>query len=388
MAETAKRTFLLTGATGFLGSHLMAALVERKYRLIILGRCANGVSLAERVAKLLAWFGLENRSAGVETAEVDLLKPFLDLEKGRYEELCARADQIIHCASDTRFSERHRRESTDTNVGSLCGMIDFARDCKASRFHYVSTAYVGDATSPLCLEAPVSHANPANVYEENKARAEEEVAARCGKYAIPFTILRPSIVYGDSGTGRSTCFTALYHHVKSLHMIREIYLKDIREHGGDKSRACGIYLDCDGTLHLPLRIFLPQCGYINLIPIDYFVAAVLSVLDHGEAGHIYHLTSDAPKTMEELASYCKTFFKIKGIEILYGDAPSGFRPNPAEELFNRFIAPYRPYLSDTRTFDRNNMNHAAPGLVPPEFSYEIFERCMQYAINANWEKYP
>ncbi len=386
MTETTKQTFVLTGATGFLGSHLMAALVERKHKLIILGRSAKDASLAERIAKLLAWFGLEDRSAWIETAETDLLKPFCGLETNRYRELCAKADQIIHCASDTRFSERHRRESTDTNVHSLRGIINFARDGDISCFHYVSTAYIADDTSSLCLETPVNSGKFANIYEETKARAEKEVTARCDRYAIPFTILRPSIVYGDSRTGRSTCFTALYHHVRSLYMIREIYLNDIQAHGGHKSRACGIHLDDDGNLHLPLKAFLPRRGYINLIPIDYFVSAVLMILEHAQTGHIYHLTSDAPKTMEDLASYCELFLKMKGLAIFYGDTPNGFIPNPAEALFNRFIAPYRPYLSDTRIFDRRNTNHATANLFPPELSYGIFERCMQYATDANWEK--
>lgn len=380
-------TYVLTGATGFLGSHLMASLLERGDRLIILGRPhAEEGSLAERIAKLLAWFGLEELSAQVETAEVDLLKPLCGLEADRYSALCARTGQVIHCASDTRFSEKNRRASVAANVESLQGILEFARESRASCFHYISTAYAAGVTDPFCPGAAVTVEGFANVYEETKARAEREVTAWCGGHGIPFSIIRPSIVYGDSRSGRTSRFNALYNHVKSLFCIREIYLEDIRKHGGEKSGGCGIHLDGEGILHIPLRIVLPQRGSINLIPIDYFVFATLSIMGDPENGGIYNVTSDAPRTIEEIARYCESFLKIRGIEVIYGN-PSDRPPrNPAEALFNRFIEPYRPYLSDTRVFDRSNTNRATAGAVPPALTYAVFKRCMEYAVGVNWGK--
>ena len=383
MTDT-RPSFVLTGATGFLGSHLMASLVQRGDRVLVLGRRGDKRSLEERVAGILEWFGLETRSAQVETVEADLLKPRLGLEGARYAELCSRKSEIVHLASDTRFSATNLRQSMDTNVHSLKEIIHFATRSGAPFFHYVSTAYVSGAAPSPCLEEPAGSAGFANIYEETKARAEAEVAARCGAAARAFTIWRPSIVYGDARTGRSNSFTALYHHVKALSVIRGIYLNDIRCRGGEKSRACGIHLDAAGVLHLPLRIFLPQQGYVNLIPIDYFVDAALQVLEHPQPGGIYHLTSDAPSTMTELAAYCEEFLKLKGIKIVYGEPPPGFRPNPPEALFNKLIEPYRPYLCDTRKFDRSNLHAAAAGLSPPRLSYGIFERCMAYALAVNW----
>ena len=80
--------------------------------------------------------------------------------------------------------------------------------------------------------------------------------------------------------------------------------------------------------------------------------------------------------MDELASYCEGFLKMKGIEIVYGDPPDGFRPNPPDSLFNKLIEPYRPYLCDTRKYDRRNLELAGAGPAPPWLSHGIFERCM------------
>lgn len=378
-----RRAFVLTGATGFLGGHLMAGLLERGDRVVVLGRPSKGLSLDARISGYLRWLGQEKRRDQVETVEADLLRPSCGLSADRYEALSARAWPIIHCASDTRFSELKRREITDTNVHSLRGILRLAEDSRAPFFHYVSTAYAAGIGGTRCPELPASSGEFANVYEETKARAERDVAAQCTRLSIPFTLIRPSIVYGDSRTGRSTRFNALYFHVKSLQFLRDIYLNDLRNNEGRKSRKHGVSLDKNGVLHLPLRVFLPRRGSINLVPIDYFVAASLAIFDHAESGFVYHLTSDAPKKLDELAATCESYLKISGIEIIYGP-PSGTALNPPEALLNRFIEAYRPYLADRRRFDRGHTDQVTGGLRVPEFTYEIFERCMDYAVSVNW----
>jgi nucleoside-diphosphate-sugar epimerase len=377
---------VLTGATGFLGGHLMAALLEHDHHLILPGRSSPEGPLRDRIKRLLKWFGLADRSPQIETVEADLLKPRLGLEKTAYEALCAKVGSVIHCASDTRFSESRRREISDANILGLSAVIDLARDGRASCLHYVSTAFVAGGESSLCREVPVTAARFANVYEETKAQAEKDLAARCRAGGVPYTIIRPSIVYGDSRTGRSTLFNALYYHVKALYFIREIYLNDINKNAGRKSREYDIRLAKNGILHLPLRIFLPRRGTVNLIPIDYFVSAVLAILEKGKSGEIYHLTSDAPKTPVELLSYCESYLKIDGLQIVYGDPPEEAPLNPPEALLDKFIESYRPYLADIRTFERGRTIQVTGGVFPPELTYEIFARCMEYALRVNWCK--
>jgi len=386
MEDLKASAIVLTGATGFLGGHLMAALLERGHQLVLLGRSSAEGNLRDRIEKLLDWFGLGDRSSQIETVEADLLKIHFGLERKDYDALCAKVGRIVHCASDTRFSESCRTEIADANVRGLSGVIDLAKDGRVSCLHYVSTAFVGGGESSRCREVSVNAAGFANVYEETKAQAEKDLAARCGLYGVPFTIIRPSIVYGDSRSGRSTRFNALYYHVKALYFIREIYLNDIKKNGGRKSREYDIHLEENGILHLPLRIFLPQRGMVNLIPIDYFVSAVLAILERGKAGGIYHLTSDAPKTLAELASYCESYLKINGLQIVYGNPSEAAPLNPPEALLDKFIESYRPYLSDIRIFERGNTNQVTGGSFPPELTFEIFERCMDYALRVNWGK--
>jgi len=324
-------------------------------------------------------------SAGqLEMAEIDFSKPQMGIPEAKYNELSTRTEQIIHCASDTNFSERKRDLVFAANVDSLSGILEFAAHSQVRAFHYISTAYVAGIHHAVCRETLPEASAFVNVYEESKARAEAIIASFCEKKFISLTIIRPSIVFGDSRTGRALKFNALYFPIKTVQYIRDIYLNDIRNNGGKKSQQSGIFIDAEGYLHLPLRIYLPQKGSINLIPVDYFVYATRKIIASDSPGGIFHLTNNSAPTLATLAAYNEEFMKIRGVEIITGQAGSHVMRNPVEELFDRFIEPYRPYLSDTRIFDRTNTDQATDHLQPPEFTKEIFKKCMDYAIGVNW----
>ena len=384
MSYKNKPAIALTGATGFLGSHLMASLLTDGNRITILGRSNKEGTLKERISRLLHWFDIENFAGQLELFEIDLLKPLLGIPESKYKELCASTEHIIHCASDTSFAERKRDIVFKSNVDSLEGILEFASNANVNFLHYISTAYVAGKNVTLCKECLSSSTDFLNVYEESKARAENIIAAFCKKNSIPFTIIRPSIVYGDSKTGRSLRFNALYFPLQSAKYIRDIYLNDIKNHNGKKSNQYGISIDKDGYLFLPLRIYLPEKGILNIIPVDYFVNATLKIIERASPGGIYHLTNNFQTNLDILSKFNEQLMKIRGVEFIYGRSADNVLRNPAEELFNRFIEPYRSYLSDNRIFERANTDLVTEGLQPPEFTYDIFKKCMEYAISVNW----
>ena len=379
-----KPTIALTGATGFLGSHLMSSLLSGGYRIIILGRSNKKESLNERISRLLRWFGIVELAGQLEFVEIDFLKPLLGIPEAEYIWLCEKTEQIIHCASDTSFTERKREIVFKSNVNSLESILDFAVNAQVKFFHYISTAYVAGANITVCKERLSSSSDFINVYEESKALAENIIAEFCTKNSIPYTLIRPSVVYGDSHSGRSLRFNALYFPIQSVNYIREIYLNDIKNNDGKKSKQSGIFLDEEGYLFLPLRIFLPKEGALNIIPVDYFVNATMKIIARASPGGIYHLTNNSHTKLESIAEYNEQFMKIKGVEIIYGRSADNVLRNPAEELFDRFMEPYRLYLSDNRIFERKNTDILTGNMQPPEFTFEIFKKCMEYAISVNW----
>jgi nucleoside-diphosphate-sugar epimerase len=379
-----KPTIALTGATGFLGSHLMATLLSKGYNIIVFGRSAKNESLEERISRLLQWFGIDSCLDQVTCVDTDLSQDNLGIPTGEYSRLCSVVDSVIHCASDTSFSESKREKVMAANINNLKGILEFSKNAHVNFFHYISTAYVAGTGVTYCKETLSSVKTFTNVYEESKAEAEKIISRFCEKNSICLSIIRPSIVYGDSQSGRSLKFNALYFPVRSAQTIRDIYLNDILNNGGLKAAKNGIFIDKEGYLFLPLKIYLPHEGDINIIPVDYFVNTTIKIIENCSSNGIYHLTNPFHTTMKIIAKYYEQLMKVNGVEIIYGPMPDDLLRNPAEELFDRFIEPYRPYFSDNRVFDRTNIILATDNLNPPEFTYDIFKTCMEYAIKVNW----
>src|ERR1035437_10449433 len=176
MCNKKKPIIALTGATGFLGSHLIASMLSGGYKIIVLGRPAKEETLQERISKLLRWFGIVELAGQLEFVEIDFLKPLLGIPEAEYTWLCEKTEQIIHCASDTSFTERKREIVFKSNVNSLEGILDFAVNAQVKFFHYISTAYVAGANITVCKERLSSSSDFINVYEESKALAENIIA--------------------------------------------------------------------------------------------------------------------------------------------------------------------------------------------------------------------
>lgn len=129
---------------------------------------------------------------------------------------------------------------------------------------------------------------------------------------------------------------------------------------------------------------MPKSGGLNLIPVDYFVDATLQIISTPTPGGIYHLSSKTPVKLDTIISYNEVFMKVKGVEIVYGESPTTVDRNPAEELFDRYVKAYLPYMHDTRHFERTNTDIATSGLQPAKFTNTIFNRCMDYAVEVDW----
>ncbi len=174
---------LVTGATGFVGSHLVEELLARGWRV----RCTV------RSTSRLRW--LEGRK--VETATADLSDP------ATLPAACEGVDAVFHVAGLLRGDSW--AEYRAGNWGTTRNLLDAAPT--SARFVFVSSLA---ACGPSRDGRPVdedSPCEPVSKYGRSKLEAEREVWKRRGER--PVTVIRPPVVYGPRDEGLLELYQAL-----------------------------------------------------------------------------------------------------------------------------------------------------------------------------------
>ena len=148
---------LLTGATGFVGMEVLAAVLERSDRHVVaLIRAEDDDRAAERLAATLETSCGEAEAYADRVTAVagDITAPRLGLGE-RWEPLAERVGAIVHGAASVAF-DLSLEESRRINVDGTRQMLDFAAACPdLERFTYVSTAYVaGDRRGTVYEDDP------------------------------------------------------------------------------------------------------------------------------------------------------------------------------------------------------------------------------------------
>ena len=170
------RTFLVTGATGFVGSHVAEALAARGDRVRTLAREGSDTALLDRLGAVVVRGDLTDPDAVKRAAQG--------------------AEVVVHCGAkvgDWGPVDDYRK----VNVEGLRLLLDAVMEKPLDRFVLVSTLGVYEArhhsgtdeTEPL----PASHIDG---YTQSKVEAERLALQYHRKQRVPVTILRPGFVYG------------------------------------------------------------------------------------------------------------------------------------------------------------------------------------------------
>ena len=330
---------LLTGATGFVGKEILSRFLARDDRQVYaLVRAADDDEAAERLPahpRLTAVAGdIERSGLGLSEASADRLRD--------------EVTNVLHCAASVSF-DLPLEESRSVNVGGTRRMLEFARSCaRLERFSYVSTAYVAGEPGRVFredeLEVGQSFRNP---YERSKFEAE--LALRSEGADLPLQILRPSIVVGDSTTGRTSSFNVLY--------------------GPLKAFARG------GIRAIPARRDSP----VDIVPVDYVADRVHELATHGPNGTFHLVAGRNATTVGRLLEMSSQELDRKQPTVL------------PPRLYRRWVHPwlalkyrglrrlevYFPYFAMRVRFDDRRLG---PG--PRVESY--FHRLVRYAQAAGW----
>jgi dihydroflavonol-4-reductase len=166
---------VVTGGTGFLGSHLVRALRAAGHDVAVLAR-------SDAKARRLLPHG----------AEV-LFGDICDAAVAR--DLVAGADVVFHTVSNFRTAAGAAASYRRINVEGTTTVLAAAIAANVARFVHCSTIGVhGDVAGTFGNER--SPFNPGDLYQETKLEAERAVAQRVGTSATEIVVVRPCSLYG------------------------------------------------------------------------------------------------------------------------------------------------------------------------------------------------
>jgi amino acid adenylation domain-containing protein/thioester reductase-like protein len=142
------RRIVLTGATGFLGAHLLAELhASLDAEIVCLVRAEDDAAARERLRRSVVEWGLGDRVQWNLTRCIaaDLKLPRFGLSEGEWRFLSEHSDLVLHNAAEVNFALAYE-ELRATNVTGTRTAIALAAEGKRKPLHYVSTIAITDAS--------------------------------------------------------------------------------------------------------------------------------------------------------------------------------------------------------------------------------------------------
>lgn len=182
---------LVTGGTGFTGSHLVKRLLSRGHEVVVLDN-QKGIACPE----------LEDLGAHIHLGSVTDDKLLRELIDG--------CEVIFHLAAAFRKINLPKSVYWDTNVSAMRRLLEIAEECGVRKIVYCSTQGVhGNVDNPPGDEdTPIE---PEDYYQLTKYEGEQ-VAREFIDKGMDITTLRPTAIYGPGDPGR---FLMLFKRVAS-----------------------------------------------------------------------------------------------------------------------------------------------------------------------------
>jgi len=379
-----RKTILITGATGFLGSYITRKLHEEGFQLILIIRGKDNVDAMERSFEIFAPYSTSNYEKGVlrdgiEIVEGDVSQRYFGLNAWDYLRLAETADEVFHCAAVIKFDNDSRDTLTRTNVIGTQHVARFCLTRKIKRLHYVSTAYVAGKRRGTAFESELEQSQEFNNnYERSKFDAERELLALNRQYQIPCTVYRPSIIIGDTSTGFTKNFDNIYVFGKYLCRLKELAMRNIQRKGaGTISSSYPVSLEIPGDKY----------GTINLVPVDYVASAIIAISMRRESiNKTFHIVNPSPPTLGELAAWMMTATGFYGIRIAPVFTFQTHKQTLQEKAFLQRMGAFLPYLYGELCFDSSNTRDflRGTGIECSMITGDHINMCMQYAMEVDW----
>lgn len=195
-----EKNVLITGATGYLGSHILNKFEDYDEQIYCL------VRNPEKLKDVYKYYFNKELPGNIEVIKGDIEKPLLGLDEEKYIKLIRKVNCVIHCAANVnhiaKYEDMHR-----TNVVGTENIIKFSKQSN-SILHYMSTYSVSGLG--LCNQSQktifdenvldVGQKYQENVYVRTKYEAEEKILKARFEEGLLVNIYRiGSLTWTNSG---------------------------------------------------------------------------------------------------------------------------------------------------------------------------------------------
>jgi NAD(P)-dependent dehydrogenase (short-subunit alcohol dehydrogenase family) len=257
-------SYFVTGATGFIGRHLVERLLARPDGEIhVLVRAGSRGRLDDLVARWGPEAGERVRPVvgDLQSGRLGVDEAWIDAHRGGIDHLFHLAALYDMTAPD-ELNER-------LNVLGTRHAVDLANAVDAGTLHHVSSVAVSGSFKGLFREDMFDEGQRLpSAYHRTKFEAERIVREQA---TAPFRVYRPAIVIGDSHTGEMDKIDGPYYFFKAIQKIRQ-------------------------ALPEWFPLVGPELGFTNIVPVDYVAAAIDHIAhEPGLDGQAFHLA--APRSV-------------------------------------------------------------------------------------------
>jgi len=319
---------LLTGATGFVGSALAAAFLNRGGRVLAISRNdPRGERTTRSVMGAAAGFGTPLSAEDLERFRT------LSVESDRMDEVLDRqalngVTEVWHCVANMTYALETLEETLETNLVMSTRLYQLIADrSTCSRFYQVSTAYTAGIERGYIKEELHFTPRLVNAYQMSKW-CTEQALAHLAASGPALTIFRPTIVVGHRQTGWSTRKPfGYYMFVNAAHKAARRGIPEFTFH-----------IDPAHTPHL--------------IPIDEVVDAATTLTARTTAATQVEVLHCATEPVLTTSDHAEIIGRTVGISVRCGEPRSAF-----DHLINRKVMHNREFAFGRWSFDCSTLCH-------------------------------
>ena len=296
-------TFLLTGATGFLGVFILAGLLQRHPGATVycLTRAKSPEEAMERVRKTaeahLLWKDEWTKNGSVRAIVGDLSKPHLGLDNETWDTMVREVHAIIHNGALVHWVYPYSKLRAPNVLGTIEAIKLSAAGSTSKPLVFVSSTSALDTSNYVRMCENTQRGVPESddlsgsehglriAYGQSKWVAER-LLMQARKRGLPITIVRPGYVVGDSKSGVTNTDDFIWRLVKGCIQLEQTPIMN---------------------------------NVVNLCPVDYVARVVIEVISQPRAldNMVYHVVNTEGFRFQTIFDLIKAYgYNVKDTEYI------------------------------------------------------------------------